>query len=63
METPIYVAVAAVNLGATVFDTNDLSTVRGSSLALLDAGQRQTLPREVVDDCQNAEPPTVSEGV
>ena len=38
METPIYVAVAAVNLGATVFDTNDLSTVRGSSLALLVPG-------------------------
>lgn len=32
---PVYLKVKAVNFSATVFDTNDLSTIRGSSYALL----------------------------
>ncbi len=35
--TSIFMSISAVNLDTTVFDTNDLSTVRGSSLALLEA--------------------------
>lgn len=36
----VYLRAAAVNFAATVDDTNDLSTVRGSSLTLLRAPQR-----------------------
>ena len=36
----VYLRVAAVNFDATVYDSNDLSTIRGGSLVLLRAPQR-----------------------
>lgn len=35
---PVYLLAAAVNFDATIFDTNDLSVIRGSSLSVLQFG-------------------------
>lgn len=40
MATAAYLYVAAVNFSASLFDTQDLRTIRGSGLAMLEAPQR-----------------------
>jgi hypothetical protein len=48
-----FVKISAFNFGTTVYDTDDLSTVRGSSLTLLRA------PGMLIDHLQNDLPPTL----